>query len=346
MKINLRETIIKLSKIIFYDEILRKKCIVILYNFKTLFYKKNKSCDLFDYSENIKNKRFFCHELYMGNFLYGTANNLRMYSDYKKPIKACIEHGIYFGDFINKDEVLKSGYSTVITFGDSRKDVILRHKNDKNVICIGPYIQYAKSILDDKEIKNIRRKNGKTLLVFPSHSIGGIDIKYNINSFIRKINDFKKKYGFKTVLVCLYYKDIEKGVDREYINEGFRVISAGRREDQDFLRRLKSFILMSDYAISNSIGTHIGYTVLLNVPHTILRQDIKYISTKVESEKHIENIYDDLAVTQKQEIFEAFREYVPKITETQRRICDKYWGFRYVMNKEKLKEVLTNISKK
>lgn len=345
MKINLREIIINLSKIIFYDEVLRKKCIVVLYNLKTLFYRKNKSCDLFNYSEIIKNKRFFCHELYMGNFLYGTANTLRMYSDYKKPIKACIEHGIYFGDFINKDEVLKSGYSTVITFGDSRKDIILRHKNDKNVICIGPYIQYAEPILDDGEIKNIRRKNGKTLLVFPSHSIGGIDIKYNINSFIGKVNDFKKKYGFKTVLVCLYYKDIEKGVDREYINEGFCVVSAGRREDQDFLRRLKSFILLSDYAISNNIGTHIGYTILLNVPHTILRQDIKYISTKVDSKKHIENIYDNLAVMQKKEIFEAFREYVPKITETQRRICDKYWGFRYVMNKEKLKEILTNIRK-
>lgn len=345
MKNNFREIIINLSKIIFYDEALRKKCIVAIYNLKTLFHRKNKSYDIFNYNENIKNKRFFCHESYMGNFFYGTAHSLRMYSNYKKPIKACIEHGIYFGDFINKDEVLKSGYSTVITFGDSRKDVILRHKNDKNVICIGPYIHYVESILDNSEIENIRRKNGKTLLVFPSHSISGIDIKYNINSFIGKVNDFKKKYGFKTVLVCLYYKDIEKGVDREYTNEGFCVVSAGRREDQDFLRRLKSFILLSDYAISNNIGTHIGYTILLNVPHTILRQDIKYISTKVDSKKHIENIYDNLAVMQKKEIFEAFREYVPKITETQRRICDKYWGFRYVMNKEKLKEILTNIRK-
>ena len=345
MKNKLRRIIINLSKIIFCDEALRKKCIVALYNLKTLFYRKNKSCDIFNYNENIKNKRFFCYELYMGNFFYGTGYSLKMYSNYKKPIKACIEHGIYFGDFINKDEVLRSGYSTVITFGDSRKDVILRHKNDKNVICIGPYIHYVDSILEDSEIENIRRKNGKTLLVFPSHSIGGVDIKYSINSFIKQVNDFKKKHNFKTVLVCLYYKDIEKGADSVYIDEGFQIISAGRREDQDFLRRLKSFILISDYAISNSIGTHIGYTVLLNVPHIILRQDIEYIPTNIESKKHIENIYDDLAVTQKKEIFETFREYVPKITETQRKVCDKYWGFRYVMNKEKLKEILTNIRK-
>ena len=165
MKNNLRRIIINLSKIIFCDEALRKKCIVALYNLKTLFYRKNKSCDIFNYNENIKNKRFFCYELYMGNFFYGTGYSLKMYSNYKKPIKACIEHGIYFGDFINKDEVLRSGYSTVITFGDSRKDVILRHKNDKNVICIGPYIHYVDSILEDSEIENIRRKRKNTACV-------------------------------------------------------------------------------------------------------------------------------------------------------------------------------------
>lgn len=345
MKNSFREIIINLSKIIFHDEVLRKKCIVAIYNLKTFFYRKNKSYDIFNYNENIKNKRFFCHESYMGNFFYGTAHSLRMYSNYKKPIKACIEHGIYFGDFINKDEVLRSGYSTVITFGDSRKDVILRHKNDKNVICIGPYIYYVDSILDNIEIESIRRKNGKTLLVFPSHSIGGVDTKYNIDAFIEQVKDFKKKHNFKTVLVCLYYKDIEKGADRAYVDKGFQVISAGRREDQDFLRRLKSFILISDYAISNSIGTHIGYTILLNVPHIILRQDIEYIPTDVGSKKHIENICDDLAVMQKKEIYETFREYTMKITENQRKICDKYWGYSYVMSKEKLRDILTNISK-
>lgn len=68
MKINLREIIINLSKIIFYDEVLRKKCIVVLYNLKTLFYRKNKSCDLFNYSEIIKNKRFFAM-----NYIWATS---------------------------------------------------------------------------------------------------------------------------------------------------------------------------------------------------------------------------------------------------------------------------------
>ena len=99
MKNSFREIIINLSKIIFHDEVLRKKCIVAIYNLKTFFYRKNKSYDIFNYNENIKNKRFFCHESYMGNFFYGTAHSLRMYSNYKKPIKACIEHGIYFVEY-------------------------------------------------------------------------------------------------------------------------------------------------------------------------------------------------------------------------------------------------------
>ena len=344
-KINstIRNIAIKLSKVIFKNEALRKRLVVLFYNFQVLFYKKNQKAGLFEYNKIIKNKKFFCQELYRGNFLYGTSNNLRKYANYMRPIRACIEHGIYFGDYINKEEVHNSGYSTVITFGNSRKEIILKYNPNKNVICIGPYIYYAEPVLNEQEMLEIKEKNGKTLLVFPSHSISGVNANYNVESLISQINNFKNEHKFKTVLICLYYKDIENNVDEAYINAGFQVVSAGRREDPDFLSRLKSYILISDYVASNNVGTHIGYTVLLKRPHIIFHQKIKYDVADATNKKHIENMYDNLAIDQKKEICEAFKKYTPYITKKQLEVCNKYWGFSYIKDKSSLASILIDL---
>lgn len=341
----IKEYAIRLSKVLVKNEINRKKLVVLIYNLKILFKKTNTTCSIFDYTTLLSNKRFFCHEFYKGNFLYGIAKNLRIYSNYNKPIEACIEHGVYFGDYINKDEVLNSGFKSIITFGDSRKKIIQKYNPNMQILCIGPYIHYAKSTLTKNEINKIKKENGKTLLFFPSHSVGGVNASYNYDSLINEINIFKNDNGFKTVLICLYYKDIENGSDIKYKNSGFKVVSAGRREDPDFLNRLKDLILLSDCTASNTVGTHVGYSICLNKPHVIFQQKIKYDVVESARKKDIENINDDLAIKQKNEITEAFRVYSKKITTKQLHVCEKYWGFNHILSTKDLLDKLKELNK-
>lgn len=342
-KLKIKKNVSNLIKFFIRNELTKKKISVFYYNIRILFLKKNKNCNFFEYEKLIKNKKHYCKDLYKGNFYYGISDELKKYSNNNYPVMACIEHGIYFGDFINNKEVINSGFSSIITFGDSRKNTILKYNPSQNVICIGPYIHYASPYLNKKEIEKIHNKNGKTLLVFPSHSIEDVTADYNENKLISEIQSFKKKYNFKTVIICLYYKDIENGLDKIYIKAGFTIVTAGRREDPSFLSRLKAIIQLSDYVMSNSVGTHIGYTIYLNKPHIIVQQNIKYKLSDISASKHIKNIYDDEAIKQKKEIYQAFSKYNKTITKEQISICDKYWGYKYIRTKEEMYSILKNL---
>lgn len=337
----LRNSLNRLSQIIFKNELFRKKLIVKIYNFKQIFKKKNKESSLFDYNALILNSKFYCTEYYKGNALYGIGKVIKEYCDYDKKVLGCIEHGVYFGDYINEKEAIKSGLPAVLTYGTVRNDMLRKKKSKKLIFKIGPYIKYANLLLTDDEIKNIKKKNGKTLLVFPTHSVDRVETEFDYNGFINEIKKFKERYNFKTVLVSLYYRDIELGKNKIYEDNGFIVVSNGLKEDYDFLSRQKTFITLSDYTISNSVGTHIGYSVALGIPHTIIKQKMEYKSDSKFDVKDVPNLYLESSILQKKEVEEYFLKYSEEITKEQLQVCNKYWGLGNYKTKEQMLELLT-----
>lgn len=79
-------------------------------------------------------------------------------------------------------------------------------------------------------------------------------------------------------LIYLYWKDAVLGKDKEYMDNGFTIVTAGYQSDFRFLKRLKTFIKLSDFTMSNAVGTHVGYCVVLDKPHYIFSQKISYKS--------------------------------------------------------------------
>ena len=104
----------------------------------------------------------------------------------------------WIGDYINEKEAIISGLPAVLTYGTVRNDMLRKKKSKKLIFKIGPYIKYANQLLTDDEIKNIKKKNGKTLLVFPTHSVDRVETEFNYNGFINEIKTFKERYNFKT----------------------------------------------------------------------------------------------------------------------------------------------------
>lgn len=330
------------SKCLIKNEIRRKKIIVYYNNFLYyIHFLKNKSVnDVFDYKLILNNKYHKCSECYNGNFFYGNSCNLKNYASYRKSIKACIEHGVYFGNYVNEKESSDSGLPAIITYSNNRKSH-LRKVTNKPIFVIGPYIYYANSLYTNEEINKIKSKFGKTLLVFPSHSIDRVKAEFDIESFVKKIINFKDDKEFKTVLICLYWKDIELGRDKIYKDYGFTVVTAGYREDPDFLSRLKTFINISDYTISNNVGTHIGYCIALDKPHTIIEQKTEYCGvTSRDFEAAINSSVIKSSLVEKNEVKNAFNIYNDFITDEQRVICNKYWGLDKVKNNQQLNFIL------
>lgn len=296
--------------------------------------------DFKDYKKISKKYKIYNKEWYFPNNFYGIANNLYTYSRYNFAVKACIEAGMDFGNNASKFEIYNPILPTMITFSDYRKEY-LEQVSDKIVFKIGPYIHYANDFYDNKKLAEEKMKNGKTLLVFPSHSIENIYSQYDINKFIEKIKNISKLYNFNTVLVCLYWADIQKGIDEIYKKHGFNIVTAGYRENPMFLSRLKTIIKLSDYTISNDIGTHVGYCIYLKKPHYIIRQNIEY-DAKTNKHYLLEFKDRDLSSYEKdvEEIRKSFENPVFNISKNQQEICNKYWGFDEIKSPEQIRYIL------
>lgn len=332
---------IKIKKIIGNQYII-KKISTFVYNLKTFFNKKNLiEKNIYDYRTIINNKKFFCDEIFKSNSFYGISNSLKEYSNYNKKIEACIEHGLYFGNHINEHETINSGLPAVITFGTVRKNTIRKKGCKKMVFEIGPYIYYSSQLLTNEEIMLEKEKNGKTLLVFPSHSIDDSTTSFNSEEFINKIEKIRIENGFKTVIICLYYRDIELGREKMYLNMGYKVATAGRKEDKNFLARQKTLILLSDCTLSNSVGTHVGYSIILGKPHTIIKQKIEYNANNEKGEKDIVNTKFKSSIIQKNDIYSVFSKYNEKITQKQIDICNLYWGLDKIKKPQELNQIFS-----
>lgn len=305
--------------------------------------KKLSSSRIFDINNLTQDLELYSTELYPTNNFYGIANNLKKYSGYNEPINACIEHGVYFGGFVNDSETINSGLSAIITFGSKRYEHI-KKVTDKRVIKIGPYIHYADQYYSEEEIKNIKRKLGANLLVFPTHSIDNVNVNYNIQKFIFEIKKIGKK--FDTINICLYWKDIQRGLHNAYKDEGFNIVTAGHRNDPNFLNRLKTIITLSDYTISNDIGTHIGYCIYLNKPHYVFNQKTNYSGkTKADYKKEFDRgkNYTRIFDKEKNEIVNSFNEFKFNITSLQKEVCNKYWGFEELKTPNELNNIFNNL---
>lgn len=255
------------------------------------------------------------------NSYYGMGNILREYSGFKGSIPVTVEHGLYFGAGAT-EELEKFNLPAVITYGNYRKNS-LSHITNRPVFTIGPYIQYVKPYDNLSEIKS---NLGKTLLVFPSHSIETNEISYKVDDFIKFINDVKKSIGAKTVLVSLYFKDIEK-YKNLYESCGYKVVCSGYRTDLDFMKKQRSFIELSDYVLTNSLGTHIGYAITLKKPVSFFKQNLeyKYIS---EAEKNLRDPFkkQDEYKNNLEIISSAFSGFQESISDEQIKIVEFYWG--------------------
>lgn len=289
---------------------------------------------IFDYKKLAEEIPFYPIEKVKDSNYYGHANALKKYAGIKY-IPAAIEHGIYLDDTITYAERLKTTKS-IIAMSDNRVKCIGKSGVNKKVLAIGPYIHYADSILLKSEFQRVKSEIGKTLLVMPSHSITSSSVKFDIEKFIEFINILR--FGYQTVMVCLHYNDIRLNSQYTdiYIKQGYRVVCAGHRYDLNFINRLKTIILLSDYVVANSFGTNTGYCTFLNKPQTI------YQDTAVQYNGNA-NIIPYLEAVRAKEIEDAFNRVTDAITIEQREVVERYWGTSFVLSRNDLKQHLSSL---
>ena len=259
-----------------------------------------------------------------GNKCYGNYNVLKKALGSKFHRHCMIEHGLYFAEFVIKDECTMSCIDTIYTFSDYRKYAIQNELGTdfgKEIIIVGPYIQYAKNFKSKEDLIRLKKKLGKILLVFPTHNFDDQDNLYDFKAFSKCIDEMSKDYD--TVFVSMIGYDIQRGFDKQYTEKGYQIVSSGTRNDPYFLNRQRDLMELADMTVSNNIGTHIGYSICLGTPHYVYDQEIT--SVKKKTSAHVSHS-QDIRDREYAEIKSVFNSRQPVITTEQITIVKKYWG--------------------
>jgi hypothetical protein len=134
----------------------------------------------------------------------------------------------------------------------------------------------------------------------------------------------------------MYWKDILNGNHFPYREHGFQVVTAGHRSDSYFLSRLKDIIELSDYTMSNFVGTHIGYCISLGKPHYIIKQKYEIYGENIEKEFEDRRDINYLHSfkNEESEIIDAFDNFIFSITDLQIFIVEKHWGKNEILKIE------------
>ena len=294
--------------------------------------------DLFDYKGIAQPLPKCYYEINTDNNCFGIGWSLRQYSGVKRNYcNALVEHGYFFGTYVQEVEKITFA-KKLLTFGDVRKAHIEAVVKGKDVYSIGPYIHYAPDYYDDVRFAEEKKRLGKTLLVFFSHSGTGESVSFDLDALIETINSIRN--DFQTVVISLFWSDINPEIEKRLKDEGYLIFSSGHRYDYYFLSRQKTMIQLADMTMSNSTGTHLAYCSYLNKPHWIVRQEIKSKALNKAGEANIaiaEMQGKDIVNQQEnEELYKAFAEYSRELSDEQRKVCDKYFGLSSIRTKEEV----------
>lgn len=299
--------------------------------------------NVFDYNFVIHNRKPKEREVYEGNMMYGMGDVLRRYTGYSDKIYCATEHGVPTEREDNTMEYRDNDMPTLLVHSEQRRD-FLKEKTDKLMFTIGPsFMPYTEGVYTDFSIKNIRKNLGKTLLVYPQHNNDTsefIEFTRNRDKLIEYVKHIKEVGHFNTVIICLFYIDIERNLQYFYEKEGWIVVSAGKNTNYDFPACFKSILKISDYVIAQSISG-IAFAMYENIPCTYYSGERKIVSEGG-------TIFDDawtingkswLEKTE-QVLYELFGEYSPEITPEQKAWCKYTWGYDCVKSAHELNLIL------
>ena len=291
--------------------------------------KTERITNLFDYNRIIE-KRPYWENTFLSNGLYGTSYCLKRYSGYAKKIMCAIEHGMPH-TFENEFELNGNPADILLVASEERKSVLQGHTN-KNVIPYGPLIAYSKVLFDENVIKDMKDNLGKTLLVYPMHSIEEYHFSNSTDDFIKYIEEIKVKYAFDTVLVSVYFIDILRGFHVRFLQKGWQIMCAGNRINYDFMDCQRTIMELADLVVCQGYSSALGYAGYLK--KSIMFKDLPLI---VRHNGEIEE--QDMWMQYKKDLIDLFSDYHDNLTDKQYQFLKNLYGYESVKTPEELKKI-------
>lgn len=336
----------KITKLILNNHLVGKAAIIALNKKNYGGHKYEEECskrallDLWDCQKLCAEMNPFYSDLTPNSSYYGIMHQIKKYAGIDGFCSWNVEHGLYLGEYVENESLGKAIKGT-ITFSNERKKH-LESRVKKKIVTIGPYIHYVDDYYDADKHYQVKEQLGTVLLVFPPHSTRNLQVAYDTEIFIDKLTKMGRNYD--TVMVCMFFKDILFGRQKLYEDVGFKIVTSGHMYDYNFLSRQKEMIKLSDYTVSASVGTHIGYCLYMGKEHEILSL-AKDGSTSRNTHENIDKYHsinrpvNELFATFKSDeelLLNAFIDTGKVDRKLQHQLVSEIWGFDCVKNTKDL----------
>ena len=221
--------------------------------------------DFVDVVEEIKKKRFVLGKRFLGCecLYYGHYDMLVEYSHYKpkyRTIGMGIVHGV---DFSEAPLSLGRMYNTFMFFSQGNKSKVKNTERFSLQLDIGPFIHYANKIYSEDEEKVLKKKYGRTVLIYPTHTYEKSEIDgRELDRYREMIRHYSEV--FDTILFCVYWHDVLDDTFQEISSiPKVKLVSCGLRSDKKFLSRTKTLISLADLIVGTHVGTYLGYAMYM-----------------------------------------------------------------------------------
>lgn len=250
------------------------------------------------------------------------------------PVKLGIQHGYVFE--ICNWEKSKLDIRNLV-WSKRLVEMYREYTANPDIYAIGAPFFYATSLLNEEQLQSEKKRLGRNLLAFPMHSETHVDTNYNPQKFLDILAEERKH--FDTVRVCMYWKDVLRGIHKVFEDAGYECVCNGHLFDPNFLRRQKSLFELADATISNGVGSHIGYSLYMGKPHWLIDDEYEYVnSSKIGDAEELTDVANKENFLRVKRAFLNNADY--KITTSQRDIIDEFWGISAMKTPEELKKLL------
>ena len=222
---------------------------------------------------------------------------------------------------------LKTRKRVMLVFNQRRLDIWKQYSKKKAYILGSPFVHY-------RRLKQIERApDAAGTVVFPLHSTLKEMSDFDRDAYCASLKKLDPK--FFPLKICLHEHDFSLGFDSFYRNHGFDIVSAGVREETEFVDHFYDILRHCKYATSNAFGSYIFYAVEMGIP---------FFTYGDQSPSRSDNPPDK--ITQYGPWIESLFTTYPEvlITEQQQQAVEEEIGIQGAIDPQELCQILLKIA--
>jgi hypothetical protein len=273
-------------------------------------------------------------EIHPFNAFYGHDRILKRYAGRpeRRPLAAAVEHGLVVDDTVSSIE-RRLALPVHLTQSQYRADVVARAIPGVEAVPIGPMIRYVEALHPPPQLPG---RDG--VVLFPAHSVHTMDADYDVDELLRRTADYRS--AFRDTTVCLYWRDVLLGRDAAYRAAGLACTTAGHMYDPLFLFRLLDILRRAAAVVTNEVGTHVAYAVLVGCPVWIVDQPVAYRESADTPDDQVAALDAFLAAPTTGDLEKLFAAPTDAPTPDQRAAIASATGEPHMRTREELARIL------